>query len=87
MMAAIREAAAESALFRGSSLSDGLRCIRTFERVNGIPFDPFDDYHRSLIEGMGAHERIFRRAGFTGRRRASGKARGPKRAARQQIQL
>lgn len=63
MMAAIRKAAEETTLFKGSSLTDGLRCIRTFERVNGRSFDPLNEYHVSLVRGMGVHERIHRRVG------------------------
>lgn len=66
MLAAIRDAAAETALFKGSSLANGLRCIRTFERVNRRNFDPFDRYHRSIIYGMGHHEQLFRRLQLQG---------------------
>lgn len=59
MMVAIKEAAAPSAIMKGTSKTFGLRCIRTFERVNSVPFDPFDRYHRSLVRGMGAFEATF----------------------------
>jgi hypothetical protein len=45
-----------------STRTDGLRVIRTFERVNKIPFDPFDHYHVDLIKGWGHHEGFFRAA-------------------------
>jgi hypothetical protein len=63
MLEAIHEAAAPLGAFAGSSLTDGLRVIRTFERVNRRPFNPLDDYHRSLIAGMGAVEAMFRKFG------------------------
>lgn len=56
MMVAIRECASEGALFKGTSLSFGLRCIRTFERVNGLAFDPFNRPHRDTVRHMGTHE-------------------------------
>lgn len=59
MMKAIKGAAAESAFFRGSSRTFGLRAIRTFEAVNGIPFDPFDWWHCSTVRGAGVHEHLF----------------------------
>jgi hypothetical protein len=34
---------------------NGLRAIRDFERINGIPFDPFDSYHRSKIRDAGRY--------------------------------
>ena len=61
MMAAIRNAARETSLFKGTTLTNGLRCIRTFERVNGIAFDPFDAYHCRLVDGMAVHEAIHRK--------------------------
>lgn len=60
MLNAIKLAARETSLFKGTTLTNGLRCIRTFERVNGIPFDPFDSYHLSVIDGMAVHEAIYR---------------------------
>lgn len=61
ILSAIRAAAKESVLFKGSSLTDGLRAIREFERINGCEFDAGDDYHRSLVAGMGCHMAIKRR--------------------------
>lgn len=61
MMAAVREAAKPSVLFKGSSLTNAMRAIRTFERVNGLPFDPYDDRHLDTVRSMGVHEQIFRR--------------------------
>jgi hypothetical protein len=34
---------------------NGLRAIRDFERVNGIPFDPLDSYHRDKIRDAGRY--------------------------------
>lgn len=53
-----------SALFnvKGVGTTDALRCIRTFERVNGISFDPFNERHVDHIRGMATHENFFRRA-------------------------
>lgn len=42
--------------------ANGLRAIRTFERVNGIKFDPFNESHRQKTDGSGIHESFFRRA-------------------------
>ncbi len=61
MMAAVKEAATETVLFKGSSLPNGLRCIRTFERVNGIAYDPFNESHRAKTRGNGVHEALFQR--------------------------
>jgi hypothetical protein len=60
-MGAVRIAASSSALFKGSSLANGLRCIRTFERVNRIRFDPTNRSHLDTVRGMGVHEQLFRR--------------------------
>jgi hypothetical protein len=43
-----------------SSKTDGLRVIRSFERINKIPFDPFDHYHVHIVNGNGRHEHFFR---------------------------
>ena len=61
MLEAIRRAARETALFKGTTLTNGLRCIRTFERVNGIAFDPLNPRHCDTVDGMGVHEAINRR--------------------------
>lgn len=61
MLDAIRRAARETALFKGTTLANGLRCIRTFERVNGIAFDPFNPRHCEMVDGMGVFEAIYRR--------------------------
>jgi len=66
MMLAIRAAAQPSALFKGSSLSNGLRCIRTFERVNEVRFDPFNEQHIAAVRGMGVHEELFRKVRLRG---------------------
>lgn len=62
MLRAIKLAAAETTLFKGSTLANGLRAIRTFEILNGVDFDPHNNYHLSTVHGMGVHEGIFRRA-------------------------
>ena len=41
-------------------MTDGLRVIRTFERVNGIKFDPFDEQHVYMVSSWGWAERSFR---------------------------
>ena len=66
MMKAVRSAASGGVLFKDSSLSNGLRAIRTFEQVNGIPFDPFNRYHCSLVAGGGSHEELFRKLRLRG---------------------
>ena len=68
MMAAIRRSARETSLFAGTTLTNGLRCIRTFERVNNVAFDPFDSYHCSIVDGMAVHEAIHRKLRLTGER-------------------
>lgn len=37
---------------RDASKAAGLRCIREFERINEVDFDPFDANHRFTISGM-----------------------------------
>lgn len=61
MMKAIRLAARETSLFKGTTLTNGLRCIRTFERVNGIKFDPKNRAHLRTVDGMAVHEAIHRK--------------------------
>lgn len=58
MLAAIKSAAAETSLFKGSSQTYGLRAIRRFEEINKCAFDPFNDYHCHIIHGAGVHEKI-----------------------------
>jgi hypothetical protein len=41
--------------------TNGLRAIKTFERVNGIAFDPFSESHRFKVSGAGIHEAFFRK--------------------------
>ena len=61
MMQAIRLAARETTLFRGTTLTNGLRCIGTFERINGVAFDPFNPAHLRTVDGMAVHEAIHRK--------------------------
>jgi hypothetical protein len=68
MLKAIRKSARETSLFKGTTLTNGLRCIRTFERVNGVAFNPFDSYHCSLVDGMAVHEAIHRKLRLMGER-------------------
>ena len=39
----------------------GLRCIREFERINGITFDPFNSGHVDTVKGMGPFSVTFYR--------------------------
>lgn len=61
MLEAIDYAASETALFKGTTRTNGLRCVRTFEDVNGFEFNPFDKSHVEHIRGMAVHEAIHRR--------------------------
>jgi hypothetical protein len=45
-----------------ASKTDGLRAIRTFERINNIDFDPFDKTHILKVSGYGHDIEFFRRA-------------------------
>ena len=40
----------------------GLRAIKTFERVNGFQFDPFNKEHTSKVCGAARHEHFFWKA-------------------------
>jgi len=62
MLSAIDEAA-KGGLFIASSRTDGLRTIRLFEQVNGVRFDPFDRYHRTLVHNGGWFFALQRRLG------------------------
>ena len=42
--------------------TNGLRAIKTFERVNGVAFNPFDESHLLKVAGEGIDEAFFRRA-------------------------
>lgn len=42
--------------------ANGLRSIRTFERVNKIKFDPSNKTHRAKTDGSGIDESFFRKA-------------------------
>jgi hypothetical protein len=41
------------------SKTDGLRTIKSFERVNKIAFDPCNERHLNVIKGMAGNERFF----------------------------
>lgn len=41
--------------------TNGLRCIKTFEEVNNIKFDPFCSEHVDKVAGMGNYEDLFRK--------------------------
>ncbi len=45
----------------GASITDGLRVIRRFERVNNIKFNPFSVFHINMVRGHGDDEQFFRR--------------------------
>ena len=40
-----------------ASMTDGLRVIRRFEKVNGFAFDPFNKGHVDTVRGWGWNER------------------------------
>ena len=56
MLKAIRGAAGDS------SMTDGLRVINRFERVNRVSFNPFDRLHCDLVYNCGGYESFFRQA-------------------------
>ena len=62
MMKAIKLSCKDILTGRVTSKTYGLRCIRTFERVNDVVFDPFDKSHVDCISGMANHEEFFRKA-------------------------
>lgn len=47
-------------LFHDGTKTDGLRVIRSFERVNKIAFNPFNNLHILMISGMSHNERLIR---------------------------
>lgn len=53
MFKAINQACESCGMFKQCNKAGGMRVIKTFERVNKIAFDPFDQYHVSMISGMG----------------------------------
>jgi hypothetical protein len=62
MMRAIDKARNPSLIYdKRFSKTDGLRVIRSFERVNEIPFDPYNKTHLLYISRMAGHEHFFRR--------------------------
>jgi hypothetical protein len=60
MMRSIEIARNDPMLEKRPSKTNGLRVIKTFERVNGMAFDPFDKSHRRMIAGHAGHEAFFR---------------------------
>lgn len=62
MMKAIDIARTSYFLGGKASLTDGLRVIRRFEKVNSIKFDPSNSAHLSAISGNGHNENFFRKA-------------------------
>ena len=44
-----------------SSRTDGLRAIKSFERVNKTRFNPFSEWHVYTVSGWGWMERVKRR--------------------------
>lgn len=60
MLKAINLARSESSLNPKSSMTDGLRVIRRFEKINNIKFDPFNKTHLNKIAYNGSHESFFR---------------------------
>lgn len=57
MMRAILIAAERSEIWGHASRTDGLRAIRSLERLNGRPFDPHSECLVSVVRGRGARER------------------------------
>lgn len=44
------------------SMTDGLRVIKRFERVNNVEFNPRNRQHLDTVKNNGQHENFFRRA-------------------------
>lgn len=44
-----------------STMSNGLRAIRRFERINKIDFNPYNKSHISTVINCGEHEWFFRK--------------------------
>lgn len=58
------EAARESRIFvNKASRTDALHCIRIFERVNAVEFDPSDSSHIQTISGMANYAALHRGLG------------------------
>jgi hypothetical protein len=65
MFRAIRIACYDPLSKRKPSKTYGLRTIKSFERVNGMKFNPFNETHIDRIAGMASHEALFRAANKT----------------------
>lgn len=53
--------AASGGLFVRSTLADGLRAVRLFERINGVTPNPANFHHRMLITNTGWNFALQRR--------------------------
>jgi len=62
MIYAVELARKDTWTSKKTTSTNGLRAIRRFERVNDIPFNPFDPWHLRRIEGAGSHEAFFRKS-------------------------
>jgi hypothetical protein len=59
MLAAIDRCRAGNGIMRTVPRWAGLRCIREFERINGVEFDPFSAAHLMTVGGMGPFSATF----------------------------
>lgn len=59
MLTAI-EQARHNTMMKTATKASGLRCIREFEKINGVDFDPFDRSHVFTVSGMAPFCQLFR---------------------------
>lgn len=50
-----------SATYMPVSRFTAARCLKTFERINAVPFDPLNPLHVMAVTGMGPHEALHRK--------------------------
>lgn len=58
---ALIKLAAQESVFVRSSLTDGLRAVLLFERINGVTADLNDFQHRMILTNTGYHFHLQRR--------------------------
>lgn len=59
MLEAINEARRGNGIMKDASMAEGLRCIREFEAINNVAYDPFSSLHRMYTAGMGPFSATF----------------------------
>lgn len=59
MLAALDRCRNGLGMMKDTTRSRALYCIREFEQINGVTFDPFNSYHCQVIAGMGPFSATF----------------------------